>query len=70
MKIKLIDVNNRNEPEVLTLAECGFKVGDIVEVDGSFQNGDVCVLAIRQTELINVGDSVSVAEGEYEVVQE
>lgn len=70
MKIKIIEVSNRNDPEELTLEECGFLVGDIVDVDGSFQNGDVCVLVIRDTDFIRKGDAVSVAAFEYEVVEE
>lgn len=70
MKIRITQVNNREEETDLTLAECGFKVGDIVEVDGSFADGSYCVLAIRSTDEIEVGDNVSVENYECEVVEE
>lgn len=70
MKIKLIDVTTKHDPDSLNLEECGFVVGDVVEVDGSFQNGDICVLAIRDTDYVSIGNSISVNEGEYEVIEE
>lgn len=69
MKIKLINVSTKNHPESLTLEECGFKVGDVVDVDGSFNDGDLCVLAIRNTPFISVGENVSVDTSEYEIVK-
>lgn len=71
MKIKIIEVdNNHGDSDTLTLAECGFEVGDIVEIDGSFNDGSVCVKAIRNTDFIKAGDSVSVSEGEYVEIEE
>ena len=34
MKIEIIDVNYVASDNALTLEECGFKVGDVVDVSG------------------------------------
>lgn len=55
MKIKIIDVNYIPEEGVLTLEECGFKVGDVLEVTGRFGCGSLSARAIRDTELVSIG---------------
>lgn len=70
MKIKITKVDIDRNDGSITLAECGFQVGDVVEVDGKFNNGDLCVLAIRNTEHIQIGDNISVTMEECEVVEE
>ncbi|UTQ80611.1 hypothetical protein Motto_77 [Pseudomonas phage Motto] len=70
MKIRITKVDCRECDESLTLADCGFQVGDVVEVDGHFADGSYCVLAIRNTDEIEIGDNVSVEHYECEVVEE
>lgn len=70
MKIEIIDVNYNPQEDVLTLEECGFKVGDIVEVSGEYKDGDLSVQAIRNTEFVNIGNEVSIGEHEYKVIEE
>lgn len=70
MKIKIIDVNYKPEEGVMTLEECGFEVGDVVEVSGKCNIGKLLIHAIRETEFVNVGNEVSISEFEYEVVEE
>lgn len=70
MKIKIIDICYRPEVDVLNLKECGFEVGDVVEVSGKYNNGDLSIKVIRETEFVNVGNEVSISEFEYEVVEE
>lgn len=70
MKIRITNVHNRKTPEELTLEECGFKVGDVVEIDGHFNDGSYCVIAIRNTDYIFKGDNFSVGKDECEVVEE
>ncbi|WEY17719.1 hypothetical protein VC1_60 [Vibrio phage Vc1] len=70
MKIRITKVDCRECEESFTLADCGFKVGDVVEVDGKFADGSYCLLAIRNTEEIEIGDNVSVEHYECEVVEE
>lgn len=69
MKIKIIDVNYKPEEDVLTLEECGFEVGDVVEVSGKYKHGDLSIQAIRDTEFVNVGNEVSISKFEYEIVE-
>lgn len=52
MKIRITRVDIDRNDGSITLEQCGFKVGDIVEVDGFFRDGSYCVLAIRNTEEI------------------
>lgn len=68
MRIRITQTNLTNGDGSITLEECGFKVGDLVEVDGTFNDGSYCVLAIRNTENIRIGDNVSVTDEECEVV--
>ena len=70
MKIKITKVDTINGDGSISLEQCGFKIGDVVEIDGHFSNGDFCVLAIRNTEYIQIGDNVSVTTEECEVVEE
>lgn len=69
MKIKIIEVNNAEYDE-LSLADCGFQFGDIVEVSGQYKDGILSVQTIRETEFVKVGDEISITEGEYEVIEE
>lgn len=70
MRIRITCVDNRNTPEELTLAECGFNVGDLVEVEGKFHDGSLLILAPGNKEFgIYEGDNVSVNEDEYEVIE-
>lgn len=70
MKIEIIDVNHKTEEDVLTLEECGFKVGDVVEVSGEYKHGDISIQAIRETEFVHVGNEISISEHEYKVIEE
>lgn len=70
MKIEIIDVNYKPEEDAMTLEECGFKVGDVVEVSGEYNNGDLSIQAIRKTMFVNIGNEVSISEHEYKVIEE
>lgn len=70
MKIEIIDVNYVTDDDALTLEECGFKVGDVVEVSGHYVDGDLSIQAIRDTEFVNIGNEISISENEYEVIEE
>lgn len=70
MKIEIIDVNYATDDDVITLEECGFKVGDVVEVSGHYADGDLSIQVIRKTEFANIGNEVSISEHEYKVVEE
>ena len=70
MKIEIIDVNYTPEEDVMTLEECGFKVGDVVEVTGEYNCGDLSIQAIRETKFVNIGNEVSISEHEYKVIEE
>lgn len=70
MKIRITKVDIDRNDGSITLAQCGFQVGDIVEVDGFFRDGSYCVLAIRNTEEIRIGDNIGVQHDECEVVEE
>lgn len=69
MKIKIIEVYHAEDDE-LSLADCGFRVGDIVEVSGQYKDGNLSVQAIRDTEFVSIGNEVSLQECEYEVIEE
>lgn len=69
MKIKIIEVDIADGDE-LSLSDCGFQVGDIVEVSGQYKDGSLSVQAIRDTDFVSVGNEVSLQEGEYEVIEE
>lgn len=70
MKIEIIDVNYVTDDGALTLEECGFKVGDVVEVSGHYFDGDLSIQAIRKTRFVNIGNKISISEHEYKVVEE
>lgn len=73
MKIEIIDVDyqvDQIDQGVLTLRECGFQVGDVVEVSGHYVDGDLSIQAIRETEFVIVGDEISISEHEYKVIEE
>lgn len=70
MKIRITNVDHKNSDESLTLRECGFVVGDIVEAGGTFRDGDTCIEAIRDTEFVQVGNFLSISPFEFEVVEE
>lgn len=69
MKIEIIDVNYVASDNALTLEECGFKVGDVVEVSGHYLYGELSIQAIRKTRFVNIGDEISISEHEYKVVE-
>lgn len=69
MKIEIIDVNYKPEEDAMTLEECGFKVGDVVEVSGEYNNGDLSIQVIRKTMFVNIGNEVSISEHEYKVIE-
>ena len=70
MKIEIIDVDYVADGDALTLEECGFKVGDVVEVSGEYKDGKLSIKAIRKTRFVNIGNEVSISEHEYKVVEE
>lgn len=70
MKIEIIDVNYVTNDDALTLEECGFKVGDVVEVSGHYIDGDLSIQAIRETDFVNIGNEISISEHEYKVIEE
>ncbi|QFP92972.1 hypothetical protein ECH1_08 [Escherichia virus ECH1] len=69
MKVKIIDDDCTGLQE-LTLTECGFQIGDVVEVSGKYKDGGLSVKVIRNTEFVSVGNEISLQEGEYEVIEE
>lgn len=69
MKIKIIDICYRPGVDALNLKECGFEVGDVVEVSGEYNNGDLSIKVIRETEYVSVGNEVLIRESEYEEVE-
>ena len=70
MKIEIIDVDYLVDTEVITLRDCGFQVGDVVEVSGHYFDGDLSIHAIRKTRFVNIGNEISIGEHEYKVVEE
>lgn len=69
MKIKIINVDCKPEEDVMTLKECGFEVGDVIDVAGSYRDGRIYVNAIRATDVVSVGNAVSLDDAEYEVIE-
>lgn len=67
--IMITRTTNREHPDDLTLRECGFKVGDIVPVNGFYHDGSVNVQAIRDTENVRRIDNISVEPDEYVVIE-
>ncbi|UAV84702.1 hypothetical protein [Escherichia phage vB-EcoS-XT34] len=70
MKIEIIDVDYITDDDALTLEDCGFKVGDVIEVSGKYKDGDLSIQAIRETEFVHVGNEISISENEYKVIEE
>ncbi|QLF80596.1 hypothetical protein FP_0005 [Escherichia phage vB_EcoS_FP] len=70
MKIEIIDVNYVTDDHAITLEECGFKVGDVVDVSGECKDGKLPIKAIRKTRFVNVGNEISISKHEYKVVEE
>lgn len=70
MKIEIIDVNYVTDDDAISLEECGFKVGDVVDVSGEYKGGKLSIKAIRKTRFVNVGNEISISEHEYKVVEE
>lgn len=69
MKIKITEVDHI-EGDDLSLAECGFQVGDVVCVFAQYKGGSLSVQAIRDTQFVSIGNEISIKEGEYEVIEE
>ena len=69
MKIEIIDVNYVADDDAITLEECGFKVGDVVDVSGEYKDGELSIQAIRKTRFVNIGNEISIGEHEYKVVE-
>lgn len=67
--VMIIMAGGRNSGESLTLRQCGFKAGDLVEVEGFFNDGSVCCRAIRNTKDIRIGDTISLETSEFVVVE-
>lgn len=65
MKIEIIDVSYVTDDGALTLEECGFKVGDVVEVSGRYFDGEIC-----ETKFASIGNEVSIGDHEYKVIEE
>lgn len=70
MKIEIIDVDYITDDDALTLEDCGFKVGDVIEVSGKYKDCDLSIKAIRETEFVHVGNEISISENEYKVIEE
>ena len=70
MKIEIIDVNYVTDDDAITLEECGFKVGDVVDVSGEYKDGELSIQAIRKTRFVNIGNEISISKHEYKVVEE
>lgn len=69
MRIKIIEVYHTEYGEI-SLADCGFKIGDVVEISGQYKDGGLSVKAIRETDFVSIGKEVDLQEGEYEVIEE
>lgn len=71
MKIMIIRVNQKVDPDELTLKECGFKLGDIFDIvskDDVFNDRSLCIASPRTTDKVNAGEWCSINENEYEVI--
>lgn len=69
MRVKIIEVDIADGDE-LSLEDCGFQVGDIVDVSRKYKDGSLSVQAIRDTDFVSAGKEISLQEGEYEVIEE
>lgn len=70
MKIRITKIDTINGDGSITLEECGLKIGDVLEVDGHFNDGTYFVIAPRNSGFIYAGDIISVNKDECEVVEE
>jgi len=70
MKIKIIDVSHKQDVDCATLGECGFEIGDIVDVENVFEGGYLSIVAIRDGSFVKAGRIVGIYRPEYEVVEE
>lgn len=69
MKIKIIEIDI-GDGDDMSLTDCGFQVGDVVEASGQYKDGSLSVQAIRDTDFVSIGNEISLQEGEYEVIEE
>lgn len=67
--VMIISTTNRVDPDSLTLKECGFKVGDIVEIDGYYRDGTANTKAIREGLGVYVGDNISLENDEFVILE-
>lgn len=70
MKIRITKIDTINGDGSITLEGCGLKIGDVLEVDGHFNDGSYCAIAPRNSEFIQAGDNISVNKDECEVLEE
>lgn len=71
MKIEIIEVEYlEGSDAIISLRDCGFKVGDVVDVLGRDCLGRVLVRAIRDTDMARGGNLISVIDHEYKVIEE
>ena len=69
MKIEIIDVDYKAEADIFTLRECGFQIGDVVEVASEDPAGIIYAKAIRATDEVYIVEAVGLQECEYKVVE-
>ena len=69
MKIEIIEVDYQEDSDALTLRECGFQPGDIVEVSGKYNDGKLSIKVMRGTRFVRVGNEISIGKHEYKVVE-
>lgn len=69
MKIEITNVNHVSDDNTLTLEECGFKVGDVIETSGNYRLGELVINVIREAKLVHIGDDITISEHEYKVIE-
>lgn len=69
--VMIIRTTRREDCDCLTLKQCGFKVGDLVEVDGYYSDGNINVHAIRNGDghCVLAGDNIGLNPSEFVVVE-
>lgn len=70
MRIEIIEVNYKEDPDFLTLSECGFLIGDVVDVPDGCNGRNISIRVIRETEFVSIGNTVSIRDNEYKVIEE
>lgn len=72
IKINVIDNNKEKDcsHEILTLAECGFVPGDVVDGAEIDDRGIAWVACIRATDYVAIGNTVSVQPGEFDLLED